>query len=207
MIIYFNNLGVVQGMITGIRGLCNGLGPALYGFIFYIFHVELKELPMTGTDLGANTSPQHHSEQVICHSCHTNIGHVAGLKNDRWFLVRKAIMWHILDQLKHLKNKDWGTVLLYTPLWNWLCILFFPQELKYSNLSHYTIGIGNNWLSVLPVSPETPVTDESPGQARPQLLPSPFVHWFAALPLWQRKMLMANIVSANTDCLLISFLI
>nr|KAF6291053.1 hypothetical protein mMyoMyo1_009422 [Myotis myotis] len=55
--------GVVQGMITGIRGLCNGLGPALYGFIFYIFHVELKELPMTGTDLGTNTSPQHHFEQ------------------------------------------------------------------------------------------------------------------------------------------------
>lgn len=55
--------GVVQGMITGIRGLCNGLGPALYGFIFYIFHVELKELPITGTDLGTNTSPQHHFEQ------------------------------------------------------------------------------------------------------------------------------------------------
>uniref|UniRef100_A0A1A8L466 Major facilitator superfamily (MFS) profile domain-containing protein n=1 Tax=Nothobranchius pienaari TaxID=704102 RepID=A0A1A8L466_9TELE len=33
--------GVVQGMITGIRGLCNGLGPALYGFIFYLFNVEL----------------------------------------------------------------------------------------------------------------------------------------------------------------------
>lgn len=55
--------GVVQGMITGIRGLCNGLGPALYGFIFYIFHVELKELPITGPDLGTNTSPQHHFEQ------------------------------------------------------------------------------------------------------------------------------------------------
>ncbi|RXM28104.1 Hippocampus abundant transcript 1 protein [Acipenser ruthenus] len=35
--------GVVQGMITGIRGLCNGLGPALYGFIFYIFHVEFDK--------------------------------------------------------------------------------------------------------------------------------------------------------------------
>ncbi|MGH0177045.1 UNVERIFIED_CONTAM: hypothetical protein FKN15_074218 [Acipenser sinensis] len=33
--------GVVQGMVTGIRGLCNGLGPALYGFVFYLFHVEL----------------------------------------------------------------------------------------------------------------------------------------------------------------------
>lgn len=36
--------GVVQGMITGIRGLCNGLGPALYGFVFYLFHVELSEI-------------------------------------------------------------------------------------------------------------------------------------------------------------------
>ncbi|NXS76672.1 MF14B protein, partial [Pandion haliaetus] len=34
-----------QGIITGIRGLCNGLGPALYGFIFFLFHVELNELP------------------------------------------------------------------------------------------------------------------------------------------------------------------
>ncbi|KAM6329514.1 hippocampus abundant transcript-like protein 1 isoform 2-T2 [Alca torda] len=37
--------GVVQGIITGIRGLGNGLGPALYGFIFFLFHVELNELP------------------------------------------------------------------------------------------------------------------------------------------------------------------
>ncbi|EOB03742.1 Hippocampus abundant transcript-like protein 1, partial [Anas platyrhynchos] len=36
--------GVVQGIITGIRGLCNGLGPAVYGFIFFLFHVELNEL-------------------------------------------------------------------------------------------------------------------------------------------------------------------
>lgn len=37
-------LGAVQGMITGIRGLCNGLGPALFGFIFFLFNVELKEM-------------------------------------------------------------------------------------------------------------------------------------------------------------------
>uniref|UniRef100_A0A673B3U8 Hippocampus abundant transcript-like protein 1 n=1 Tax=Sphaeramia orbicularis TaxID=375764 RepID=A0A673B3U8_9TELE len=36
--------GVVQGMITGIRGLCNGLGPALYGFIFFLFNVELNDM-------------------------------------------------------------------------------------------------------------------------------------------------------------------
>ncbi|KAK6303020.1 hypothetical protein J4Q44_G00273750 [Coregonus suidteri] len=42
--------GVVHGMITGIRGLCNGLGPAFYGFIFCLLHVEL-------TDLDAVDSP------------------------------------------------------------------------------------------------------------------------------------------------------
>uniref|UniRef100_A0A1A8J2L6 Major facilitator superfamily (MFS) profile domain-containing protein n=1 Tax=Nothobranchius kuhntae TaxID=321403 RepID=A0A1A8J2L6_NOTKU len=41
--------GVVQGMITGIRGLCNGLGPALYGFIFYLFNMELTDTqPVAG---------------------------------------------------------------------------------------------------------------------------------------------------------------
>jgi len=35
--------GLVQGMITGMRGLCNGLGPAVYGLIFYLFHVDLNE--------------------------------------------------------------------------------------------------------------------------------------------------------------------
>lgn len=35
--------GVAQGIVTGIRGLCNGLGPALFGFVFYLFHVNLNE--------------------------------------------------------------------------------------------------------------------------------------------------------------------
>lgn len=36
-------------MITGIRGLCNGLGPALYGFIFFLFNVELSDIePVAG---------------------------------------------------------------------------------------------------------------------------------------------------------------
>lgn len=30
-------------MITGIRGLCNGIGPALFGLVFYVFHVDLEE--------------------------------------------------------------------------------------------------------------------------------------------------------------------
>lgn len=38
--------GVVQGMVTGMRGLCNGLGPAMFGVVFYLFHVDLNDGPM-----------------------------------------------------------------------------------------------------------------------------------------------------------------
>lgn len=40
---HIDQQGVSQGMVTGIRGLCNGIGPALYGFIFWIFRVSLNE--------------------------------------------------------------------------------------------------------------------------------------------------------------------
>ncbi|XP_047447107.1 hippocampus abundant transcript 1 protein [Mugil cephalus] len=47
--------GVAQGMVTGIRGLCNGLGPALFGFIFFLFNVELNDLqPVAG-----HPAPRH----------------------------------------------------------------------------------------------------------------------------------------------------
>src|SRR2546430_1876021 len=34
-------LGLVQGMVNGVRGLCNCVGPALFGFTFYLFNVDL----------------------------------------------------------------------------------------------------------------------------------------------------------------------
>uniref|UniRef100_A0A914E1B9 Major facilitator superfamily (MFS) profile domain-containing protein n=1 Tax=Acrobeloides nanus TaxID=290746 RepID=A0A914E1B9_9BILA len=34
--------GTVQGVLTGIRGLCQGFGPALFGFIFYMFNMDLS---------------------------------------------------------------------------------------------------------------------------------------------------------------------
>jgi len=44
--------GLVQGMITGMRGLCNGLGPAMFGLIFSLFHVDLNENNIQTNDGG-----------------------------------------------------------------------------------------------------------------------------------------------------------
>lgn len=54
--------GVVQGMITGIRGLCNGLGPALYGFVFYLFHVELSDTDPS--EKGAKSNMANPTDEV-----------------------------------------------------------------------------------------------------------------------------------------------
>lgn len=49
-------------MITGIRGLCNGLGPALYGFVFYLFHVELSDTD--GSEKGAKVNMANPTDEV-----------------------------------------------------------------------------------------------------------------------------------------------
>ncbi|KAL3108220.1 hypothetical protein niasHT_018628 [Heterodera trifolii] len=33
--------GTVQGILSGIRGLCQGMGPAFFGLIFYVFNMDL----------------------------------------------------------------------------------------------------------------------------------------------------------------------
>ena len=45
----------MQGIITGIRGLCNGLGPALFGLMFFIFHVDLDS-PKPGSLVKTNST-------------------------------------------------------------------------------------------------------------------------------------------------------
>ena len=35
--------GLVLGILTGMRGLCNGLGPALFGLLFWMFNVSLSD--------------------------------------------------------------------------------------------------------------------------------------------------------------------
>ena len=52
--------GLVQGMVTGIRGLCNGLGPAMYGVIFYLFHVDLNEKDSAKNATSVSNTTSHH---------------------------------------------------------------------------------------------------------------------------------------------------
>lgn len=62
--------GLVQGMVTGMRGLCNGLGPAMFGVIFYLFHVDLNDdtpsLPLKPllSEVGNRTGSATHVDVV-----------------------------------------------------------------------------------------------------------------------------------------------
>lgn len=57
--------GLVQGIITGIRGLCNGLGPAMYGLIFYLFHVDLNEKVGGAGKNESSNSTVHHTLDLV----------------------------------------------------------------------------------------------------------------------------------------------
>ena len=63
--------GLVQGMVTGIRGLCNGLGPAMYGLIFYLFHVDLNEKEVAKQESGNST--EYHTMDVRSSALNTDI--------------------------------------------------------------------------------------------------------------------------------------
>ncbi|ESO11368.1 hypothetical protein HELRODRAFT_194830 [Helobdella robusta] len=67
--------GASQGVITGIRGLCNGLGPAMFGFIFYLFKVDITSINKPSLSNNINTfnnnnnitttDPTLHSKLII----------------------------------------------------------------------------------------------------------------------------------------------
>ncbi|KAI1304906.1 Tetracycline resistance protein, class A [Halotydeus destructor] len=72
--------GLVQGMITGIRGLCNGIGPAMFGLIFSLFQVDLSHnmiTPVTGGISGnighAFNRTHFHTTQPINFSSRANL--------------------------------------------------------------------------------------------------------------------------------------
>ena len=62
-----SHLGVVLGILTGMRGLCMGLGPALFG-LFYLSHIHLDTeltLPATPTSTHPLISPSNTTNSII----------------------------------------------------------------------------------------------------------------------------------------------
>ncbi|KAG8336611.1 Hippocampus abundant transcript 1 protein [Homalodisca vitripennis] len=51
-------------MVTGMRGLCNGLGPAMFGIIFYLFHVDLNDDPTQSRDRGGDNGTMGHPDTM-----------------------------------------------------------------------------------------------------------------------------------------------
>lgn len=51
--------GLVQGLITGVRSLCGGIGPAMFGLLFYIFDVDMYE------EIKANPISLHTAQNIL----------------------------------------------------------------------------------------------------------------------------------------------
>ena len=75
--------GAVQGTLMGVRGLCNGLGPALFGLMFYLSGINIVVpieddrgiSPPLNVTLQNSTGPPANStavkdlEEVLTHEC------------------------------------------------------------------------------------------------------------------------------------------
>jgi MFS family permease len=55
--------GVALGILTGMRGLCNGLGPALFGLLFWLFNVSLSDGGQA--ELLAHSSSNAHASHAM----------------------------------------------------------------------------------------------------------------------------------------------
>lgn len=51
--------GLVQGLITGVRSLCGGIGPAMFGLLFNIFDVDMYE------EIKANPINPHTAQDIL----------------------------------------------------------------------------------------------------------------------------------------------
>ena len=52
-------------MVNGVRGLCNGLGPALFGFTFYLFNVDLGYSPTKSLASSSSTTFNSNSTTIL----------------------------------------------------------------------------------------------------------------------------------------------
>lgn len=78
---------MVQGIVTGIRGLCNGIGPAMYGLVFYLFHV----------DLSGQKNAQSQNNSTSVHDFDSNI---VSIKLTLFFMKMKNFLFVYHDRVR-----------------------------------------------------------------------------------------------------------
>ena len=81
--------GIAQGMVTGIRGLCNGIGPALYGLIFWIFHVDLNE--SSASNISTNMSNHQTTSDEVWNFFNFNITIFENNAGKKTFIFKRLI--------------------------------------------------------------------------------------------------------------------
>lgn len=83
--------GTVQGVVAGIRGLCQGFGPALFGFIFYLFDVDLN----VNDEVSAGHAVHFPIVRIRPSPSHTKI--LAPTRNDTlWAAEGPAFTWQYI---------------------------------------------------------------------------------------------------------------
>lgn len=84
--------GLVQGLITGVRSLCGGIGPAMFGLLFNIFDVELdmyKDNPTA--PVAQNPSSPFISTETHQHHSILNPTKITGLNPHDDFISRWVV--------------------------------------------------------------------------------------------------------------------
>ena len=78
--------GTVQGILSGIRGLCQGMGPAFFGLVFYLFDMDLNsdEEPAGHIGVGPqfpvpNIRLQPFENKIISPSKNSTLGRIAAI--------------------------------------------------------------------------------------------------------------------------------
>ena len=79
--------GAIQGTLMGIRGLCNGLGPAAFGLMWHLFGINIHS-EYTDTLPGAvNITRAEEEEEVFLGS--SNLTQVELESNQRLHKIRE----------------------------------------------------------------------------------------------------------------------
>ena len=126
--------GLVQGIVTGIRGLCNGLGPCAFGLVFNLFDVDLTSENSQPSHpspslAGTNLNNLHHAVAIPPTSLFPRTNN--SLSSHLYGLLNSTILHHRPSPMENLIP---GPPFLFGALLVLLAILvmaFIPELVQY----------------------------------------------------------------------------